>query len=564
MEKMHFIISQTMMKYYHDQRSRYAMARHVALASRLVKSKVEERRGYRKILWDAGETAAQSGARPTALWYFRHCVDLLQDDPWNEDHPDTYYDETLRLYVATADMIWLQGHNMEAMNLLDAVFVHGRTPVCRSKAWVVKAKIYAQMGHHPNAMSCLLTCLEELGVYLRSATTYEQCDIVYKKLRKHIWETDFDRLVHIPICHDDEMVTIGEVMSEAMVVTFWDDALTFYQMALEMMNLHLSKGGFDQISVACSHLAMIALGRFKDLEFAVKLTDLGVSLFGNCLDPFTQSRATVTHNLFVSHLRVPIASTLPILENSLEESFAMGDPYLSLCNVCCMATTRLYLGHDMLQLELFCDEGPEDYPSWKNDTRVGVCVLATRQVLPLDAVYPVTARLTRIYYRQVARALQGKTYYWDPESIMSDEWHRSWELFSFLDKHASNVDRPRVFYWGLAMIPLFIFGHHRKIIEMGTQIMRSISKLWSVRVAYCIHFYVALSYLTLHVDNPHLEFFDGEMDIILNHKEAIDFARSACDVNYGMWALLLEALMCEMRKDYATAIQSFEVGIPMR
>lgn len=367
-----------MMKYYHDRRSRYAIARHVALAAEVIKSRVAQRLDYRKILWDAAQTAAQSGARPTALWYFRHCMGLLQDDPWDDNCTDVYYDETLRLHVATAEMLWSQGHNTEAMELLDVVFAHGRTAVCKSRAWVAKAKIYAQMGDHPNAMDCLLTCLEELGVHLREPTTIEECDAAYEKLKEYIENADVDEVSRLPVSKDINMVTIGAVMAEAMAVTFWEDALTFYRMAIEMMNLHLFRGGFVQISIGCSHLVMIALARFRDLQLATRLYDFALLLLERCPEPWTQSRASIAHNLYVSHLRVPMSSTLPALEVALEAAFAMGDPYITLISVCSMAMTRLYLGQDMALLEAFCNEGPEDFPDWMNDTRGGVCILATR------------------------------------------------------------------------------------------------------------------------------------------------------------------------------------------
>ena len=61
---------------------------------------------------------------------------------------------------------------------------------------------------------------------------------------------------------------------------------------------------------------------------------------------------------------------------------------------------------------------------------------------------------------------------------------------------------PRDIYWGLAMIPLFIFGHHTRAIEVGTQLLITRHRLWSTRVAYVIHFYLAASLLTLHNDYP--------------------------------------------------------------
>lgn len=377
-EKMHFIISQAMMKYYHDGRSRYAMARHVALASPIIKSRVAQRLDYRKILWDAAQTASQSGARPTALWYFRHCLALLQDSPWDDNLMDVYYDETLRLHIATAEMSWSQGHNQEALALLDKVFDYGKSAVCKSRAWIVKAKIYAQMGNHLRSMNSLLTCLEELGVHLREPTTYEECDAAYSNLKEYLEKADLMAIVRKPVSKDINMITIGSVMAEAMAVTYWDDALTFYRMAIEMMNLHLFKGGFVQISIGCSHLAMISFSRFRDLELAVRLNDLALLLLERCPEPWTQSRGSIAHNLYVSHLRVPMASTLPALEASLEVSFSMGDPYITLISLSSMAMTRLSLGHDMVQLEAFCNESPVDIPDWMNDTRGGASLLAVR------------------------------------------------------------------------------------------------------------------------------------------------------------------------------------------
>ena len=377
-EKMHFIISQAMMKYYHDGRSRYAMALHAASASRIIKSRVEQRLDYRKILWDAGQTASQSGARPTALWYFRHCLDLLQDSPWDDNLMDVYYDETLRLHIATAEMAWSQGHNQESLRLLDQVFHHGKSAVCKSRAWIVKAKIYAQMGDHLRSMNSLLTCLEELGVHLREPTTYEECDAAYSNLKEYLDKADLESIVRKPVSKNINMITIGVVMAEAMAVTYWDDALTFYRMAIEMMNLHLFKGGFVQISIGCSHLAMISFSRFRDLELAIRLNDLALSLLERCPEPWTQSRGAIVHNLYVSHLRVPMESTLPALEASLEASLSMGDPYITLVSLSSMAMTRLSLGHDMTQLETFCNESPEDIPDWTKDTRGGATLLAIR------------------------------------------------------------------------------------------------------------------------------------------------------------------------------------------
>lgn len=537
---MHYIVSQALMKYYHDHRSRYSLAHHVALASRTIKASVSRRIEYRRILWEAGQTAAQSGARPTALWYFRHCIALLQQNPWDDRHADVYYDETMRLFIAAAEMSWSQGQNDDALNLIDAVFAHGKDAVSKSRAWIIKAKIFAQSGNHHQSMEALLSCLNELGVDLRSPTTFEECDAAYKKLKSHLESADLQAITQKPLSRDPNLVTIGAVMAEAMAVTYWDDALTFYRMAIEMMNLHLTRGGFTQISIGCSHLAMISLSRFKDLVFGAKLSDLSLSLLERCPELWTQSRGSIVHDLYVSHMRVPMMSTLPALETSLEASFTMGDPYITLISISSMAMTRLYLGQDMAQLEAFCVDTPDDIPGWCQDTRGGASLIAVRQI---------------------SRALQGKTEYRSAEGVMSDEEHRTSEYMHYLDTNASNVDRPRNIYYGLSMIPLLLYGHNAKAIQIGTQLLETVDRLWSVRVVYVIYFYLAVALLTLHNDYPAQGYLEGEMDRILEYKAEIDFARSCSDANYGMWAMILEALICEVRNDHSAAIHAFEAAI---
>ncbi|KAL4931190.1 putative sensor histidine kinase/response regulator [Aspergillus undulatus] len=539
-EKMHFIISQAMKKYYHDGRSRYAMARHVALASRIIKSRVVERLDYRKILWDAAQTAAQSGARQTALWYYRHCVSFLQDNSWDDNGIDVYYDETLRLHIATAEMDWSQGFNSEALDLLHKVFQHGKTAVCKSRAWIIKAKIYAQLGDHPRSMNSLLTCLEELGVHLREPTTYEKCDAAYNELKGHLEKADLHAMARKSVSRDLKTITIGTVLAEAMSVTFWDDGLTFYRTAIEMMNHHLFGGGFVQICIGCSHLAMITFSRFKDLNLAVKLSDLAVTLLDRCPELWTRSRGSIVFNFYLGHLRMPLAATLPALEASVETSLTLGDPYITLITISAMGLTRLFLGHDLVQVETFCNEAPEEVNDWQTDTRGGA---------------------TLVTVRQVSRALQGKTQFRAPETVMNDENHDTAEFIDFLEHNASNVDRPRDIYHALSMIPLFLYGHHEQAIELATQMEESITRLWSSRVSYVVYFYSALCHLTIHNDNPTRCYLDGKLETVLRYKAEIDFARSACDSNYGMWALILEALVYEVQDDHTSALQAFEAAI---
>ena len=378
-KKMHFIIAQTMMKYNpSDDSTLYSRARHICLAADLIRERVPKRIKYRDVLYQAALTAAQSGARPTALWFYRNCLLLLQDNAWDSNASDVYYYETRQLHTEAAEMLVFQNQNAESMNLLNEIFKHAKSPACKSRAYILKGRICAQDGDHTGAMDTLFTSLEEFDIHLRNPTSWEECDAAYIKLRTYLCQTDFNDILARPLSQDRNLIAIGTVMAEAMAVTYWGDALMFCRMAIEMMNIHLFRGAFPQIAVGCTPLAMVALSRFKDLELGAKLTDLAVSLLDQCKDTWTQSRGNTIYHLFVSHLRVPIRATIPALESSLDVAYSNGDRFLTLTNLSAMAMSRLYTAQDIAGLETFCTYGPEDITGWANDLRGGTIILAIR------------------------------------------------------------------------------------------------------------------------------------------------------------------------------------------
>src|SRR5271155_359890 len=207
--KMHFIIAQTMLKYLSKCRyNLYPLARHICLSAEIVKQRVKERHKHRDVLWRGAKRAAESGAAPTALWYYKVCIDLLQEDRWNENAPDVYYDETLQLYVHTAEQHFLQGDEDAAMELLTETFVNGKTAADKVRSWILWSRIYAKRGDFIGAFYSLSCSLGELGLLL-PPTTRDKCDIEFKKLEYRIREMDRDELVGRQLSEDKNVTALG-------------------------------------------------------------------------------------------------------------------------------------------------------------------------------------------------------------------------------------------------------------------------------------------------------------------------------------------------------------------
>ena len=157
------------------------------------------------------------------------------------------------------------------------------------------------------------------------------------------------------------------------------------------------------------------------------------------------------------------------------------------------------------------------------------------------------------------RALQGKTFTDSPDYVTSDDQHDE-------QKHIANIiDRGATchslnIYYSMILVPLFLYGHHEKAVEIGTKMTQTMHGMWSLRSATMTYFYLSLAILTISLDNPSRPVEEDKMEQVKKFKAEIDFKRQLCDTNYGMWSLILDALLYEVNNDFPSTMKSFEVS----
>ncbi|KAI5298209.1 hypothetical protein KEM55_003677, partial [Ascosphaera atra] len=88
--------------------------------------------------------------------------------------------------------------------------------------------------------------------------------------------------------------------------------------------------------------------------------------------------------------------------------------------------------------------------------------------------------------------------------------------------------------------------------------LNNISYMFTLRSIVTIHFYLALALLTKHLDDPSLPGLEPHLEQIRRSKAEVDYYRKACEANYGMWSLILEALLQELENVYSVAMRTLE------
>ena len=426
--EMHFLIAQTMMSMNSaglagDPSLLYTLGRHICMASDLIKEKIKLRAVFRDILYQVGENSCDSGAKSTGLSYFLRCIKLLQDEPWNNELADVFYNETLTIYTRTAEVCWYLGDFDQALHLLHAV-LDNADAFDKTPAYVLLSRVLSQKGDTEGAFRVLKQSLAEMGKDIPKMS-WEDCDTEFHRLRNLLRADDAETRPSKRSVVNQDMIPIGAILVEITSAAFWSDALLFYQMSLQMLQIYLDFGLFPQAGIGFVNLASVAVGRFNDTKFGIQMGNTAKDLFNAFEDDaYTVGRGRTLHCLFIGHLEAHIREQLPILEEALENVHA-GDRILTLQNLGVSANLKLASSHDLADVEAYCNYCPEEYKDWQKEMRGGAFLTATKQL---------------------ARALQGKTKWQSAQTLFCDDEHDTQSYIDCIAKTAANPRRPKALY----------------------------------------------------------------------------------------------------------------------
>lgn len=539
--KMHFIITQAMMTYLSECRfNLYPLARHICLCVDIIKKRVSNRIRYRDVLWRGAQKAVESGAKSTALWYYQTSIALLQDDKWNADLPDVFYDETLQLYVNTAEILFNLERDDEVLQLLDETFEHARCNADKTRSYILQGRLLSRRGQYDVAFTRLKECLAGLDLPIPDRS-WTELDIDFKKLEYKFRNLDRTALASRPLSDNKADIALGTVLSDILGAAYWFDSLLWYQIVIRFVDTVIDRGNIVQAGVGFTMLGAAAIGRFKDFELAMLYSETAQDYFTLFDDVWTRGRGWTLYALFLGHFRTPIRNLLPILENALEYSMASEDRFVSILNLGAMALTRLWAGQDVAEIEAFCNYGPEEFPGWEVDMRGGALLLATRQTV---------------------RALQGKTRIENVETMLDDETFDTAKWMQTVKKTASNPSRPSDIFEAVTIAVYFIYDQIDYVIDTGRRLVGStLDELWSNRPCAAIRFYLGMALMCRAWDMPDMADRKPLLDEARKMKDWIDGWGSAHDVNYLAWSHLLAASIACAARDFPNIINNIESAI---
>ncbi|KAM3514316.1 hypothetical protein MY11210_001991 [Beauveria gryllotalpidicola] len=549
-QKMHFIIAQTLMKYYADDpRERTGAARHICKAVPLIKTRIPEREHFRKLLTECAQDAVENGARPTASKYYSKALQLLQPNPWESENTDVSYDETLRLYLRTAECYLYMSKLSKANDLLTIIFANAKTPLDKAPAYILQSRIFAQNGNSMAALITLKDCMSTIGVKVERQPTYEACDKKFGELATKIKSLDRSKITTAQQSYDQVMTSVGAVLSEGLNAAWWSDCLEYYYLTLVMLDTHLTRGAFPQSGMAFLNMGVIALCRFSMAEFAVELGIMSQDLLYDGRDMFSIARGQMLHTCFLAHIHCSLPLAVAQTEDAIELASVGGDRMSTILSYGFTSHAKFFASENLDDLESYCQYACEEIPTWLSDTRGGVMIVAIRQT---------------------CRALQGKTRVDDALEIMSDDQHNGPRYKKWLTTQEQESNRAILLYESVELVNLFLYGHYERAVEIGRRCFDDLNAIWSARNSRLIVLFYGLAragQLLRQMQDPRsptANFSAQTQEIVKEMQGFVDKIKqwsAVSDVNYLCWSRLLEAQMVELVGDHGESVQHYEEAL---
>lgn len=549
-QRMHFIISQTLLKYYSfDVDWKDTTAFHICQCADIVKRQVPHRRHFRRLLAECAQASIETGARPTAVMYYTTALDLLQVDPWSDELQDVSYEETMQLHLRSAECYIYMAQHDKAENLLAVIFLRARTALDKAPAYVLRSRIFSQSGNTQAAVASLRECLATLGISFDDNPTYERCDEHFEKLATRIKSMDRTALMGMDRKRDSTMASIGAVLSETVTTAWWSDSLRYYQLSLVMLETHLTRGSFPQSGLAFLHHGTIAVSRHGMTQFAVELGDIAQELLQAAHDSFSLARGLMLYPMTLGHLSQSMPSLSVQMEYAVDFACNVADRSSTVLSYGLFGLVKFFASENMTDLEAFCQFGCEDIQNWHLDTKGGALVLALRQV---------------------SRALQGKTRIKEAQRVMCDDNHDTTTYKAWLADRTQHSGRSTLLYETMELVPLYLYGHYDQAAEVGKRCLGRLDMLWSLRNSRLVLLMYGLArtgQIFQLMQDPRCspETYEPQLNVVVQEVQGFSKMIKAWatvnDVNYFIWAGLLDGQISELTGAHGDAVRHYEVAM---
>jgi predicted ATPase len=221
----------------------------------------------------AGGKAKASTAYKSALNYFAAGIELLGDDPWENEHDLAY-----RLGFERAECEYLSRNFDEALRQFDALLVHARTTLEKADIHRVVVDLHTNTIALDEAIARGQEALCLFGIDIPSHPSHEKVAAEYEAIWQSLGRRPIEGLIDLPLMTDPEIKAAMSILAVLFAPSIATDRNLLLLCGCHMVNMSIRYGNCDASVMAYGYLGMNLGPYFGDYRQGFRFGRLGYDL----------------------------------------------------------------------------------------------------------------------------------------------------------------------------------------------------------------------------------------------------------------------------------------------
>jgi predicted ATPase/signal transduction histidine kinase/predicted Ser/Thr protein kinase len=301
----------------------------------------EERLKVARLNASAGARARASTAFRSAATYLQMAFQLLPGDPWQ-----TAPELAFQLQLELASCEFMSGNAAEARQRVEALRPRARAWTELSALYRLKSDLHLGAGEIPAAVTCLLACLEQMGMPMSAHPSWQEVVAANDEVVTLLGDRPIASLIDLPRMSNPDMEAAMSVVAALYVPAFVTDVNLLILHAIRLVALSLRHGNTDAAVHGYSSYGLVLGSAFKRYEEGYAFGQLACALAARLDQDVLRAKALSTMDN-INYWSRPMALSLESVREASQYALKAGD--FQIACYCCnhIVTDRLSLGHDL-------------------------------------------------------------------------------------------------------------------------------------------------------------------------------------------------------------------------
>ena len=476
----------------------------------------------------AGRKAKASTAYKSALNYFAAGIELLGDDPWENEHDLAY-----RLGFERAECEYLSRNFDEALRQFDALLAHARTTLEKADIHRVVVDLHTNTIALDEAIARGQEALRLFGIDIPSHPSHQTVATEYETIWRSLGHRSIEELIDLPLMTDPEIKAAMSILAVLYGASVATDRNLLLLCSCHMVNMSIRHGNCDASVVAYGYLGMHLGPFFGDYQQGFRFGRLGYDLMEKRKLVAYKGKIEFIIGCFISFWVQPLIRGIGHLGSGLKAAADVGD--LNVASYCCdcLVSHKLVAGESLDRVYSESEKLLDFTSETKFDPASQIIIRARRFILAMQGL---TVKLSSFSGSQ----------------FKEDEYERFMERYGWVTVMCG--------YYTLKLQARVMSGDYQAAIAARA---RAEPMLWSIvgmthEAEY--HFYGALA-SACHYDEASLDERPQLLTKLQAHQKRLEIWAGTCPENFQNRRALISAEIARIENRSLDAERLYEEAV---